>query len=116
MTGFKTDASFRSSSGDVVKPVCEISPLGTFERRCLTPRCSRNLRQAKYTEREQGRSRLSLYNKPECFYDDDGNVVLWGETSPHGESTDALIADLEQMLADAKRSRDDIFDIPADKQ
>ena len=65
MTGFKMDASFRFSSEDVVKPVCEISPLGTFERRCLTPRCSRNLRQAKYTEGEQGRSRLSLYNKPE---------------------------------------------------
>jgi hypothetical protein len=35
MTGFKMDASFRFSSEDVVKPVCEISPLGTFERRCL---------------------------------------------------------------------------------
>src|SRR6516162_7812955 len=51
MTGFKMDASFRFSSEDVVKPVCEISPLGTFERRCLTPRCSRNLPQAKYTQR-----------------------------------------------------------------
>jgi len=50
MTGFKMDASFRFSSEDVVKPVCEISPLRTFERRCLTPRCSRNLPQAKYRQ------------------------------------------------------------------
>ena len=50
----------------------------------------------------------------ECFYDENGDIVLWGESSPHGESADALIADLEQMLADAKRSRDDIFDVPAD--
>ena len=63
MTGFKMDASFRFSSEDVVKPVCEISPLGTFERRCLTPRCSRNLPQAKYRQRswllETGASEIS---------------------------------------------------------
>src|SRR6516162_6570707 len=63
MTGFKMDASFDFSSEDVVKSVCEISPLGTFERRCLTPRCSRNLPQAKYRQRswllETGASEIS---------------------------------------------------------
>jgi hypothetical protein len=39
-----------------------------------------------------------------------------GESSPHGESVEALIADLEQMLADARRSRDDIFDVPPDTE
>jgi len=53
----------------------------------------------------------------ECFYDENGKVFLWGEASPHGESADALIADLEQMLAEAKRrSRDDIFDVPPDTE
>jgi len=56
----------------------------------------------------------AYYRLHECFYDEDGNVVLWGEASPHGESADGLIADLERMLADAKRSRDDIFEVPAD--
>ena len=37
---------------------------------------------------------------------------LWGESLPLGETADALIAGLEQMLADAKRSRDDVFDVP----
>ena len=50
----------------------------------------------------------------ECFYEEKGKVVLWGESSPHGESADALIVDLERMLADAKHSRDDIFDVPPD--
>ena len=54
----------------------------------------------------------AYYRIHECFYDENGRVVLWGESSPHGETADALIADLEQMLADAKRSRDDIFDVP----
>ena len=58
----------------------------------------------------------AYYRIHECFYDADGNVVFWGESSPHGESADGLIADLEQMLADAKRSRDDIFDVPADRE
>jgi hypothetical protein len=70
------DASFRFSSEDVVKPVCEISPLGTFERRCLIPRCSSNLRQAKYTEGEQGGSRLSLYNKAEPNYDHESHCFV----------------------------------------
>ena len=39
-----------------------------------------------------------------CFYDENGEVVFSGESSRHGEFADALIADLEQMLADAKRS------------
>jgi hypothetical protein len=52
----------------------------------------------------------------ECFYGANGKVVFSGESSPHGESVDALIADLEQMLADAQRSRDDIFDVPPDGQ
>jgi hypothetical protein len=56
----------------------------------------------------------AYYRIHECFYEN-GNIVFWGELSPHGESADALIADLEQMLADAKRSRDDIFDVPLDK-
>src|SRR5258708_10403878 len=47
----------------------------------------------------------AYYRIHECFYDENRNVVFWGESSPHGESADALIADLEQMLADAKRSR-----------
>ena len=55
----------------------------------------------------------AYYRIHECFYDENGRVVLWGvlwgESSPHGETADALIADLEQMLADAKRSRDDTF-------
>jgi hypothetical protein len=46
--------------------------------------------------------------------DENGKVILWGESSPHGETADALITDLEQMLADAKRSRDDVFDVPPD--
>ena len=58
----------------------------------------------------------AYYRIHECFYDENGKVVLWSESSPHGESADALIADLEQMLADAKRSRDDIFDVPPDSQ
>jgi hypothetical protein len=58
----------------------------------------------------------TYYRIRECFYDENRNVVFWGESSPHGESADALIADLEQMLADAKRSRDDIFDVPPDGQ
>jgi len=49
-------------------------------------------------------------------YDMNGNGVFSGESSPDGESADALIADLEQMLADAKRSRDDIFDVPPDRE
>ena len=57
----------------------------------------------------------AYYRIHECFYDENGRVVLWGESSPHGETADALIADLEQMLADAKRSRDDIFDVPPDQ-
>jgi hypothetical protein len=52
----------------------------------------------------------------ECFYDENGSVVLWGESSPHGESPYALIADLEQMLADVKPSRDDIFEVPPDRE
>jgi hypothetical protein len=43
-------------------------------------------------------------------------LSFWGEVSPHGESVEALIDDLEQMLADAKYSRDDIFDVPPDGQ
>ena len=58
----------------------------------------------------------AYYRIHECFYDENGKVILWGESSPHGETADALIADLEQMLADAKRSRDDIFDVPPDQQ
>ena len=58
----------------------------------------------------------AYYRIHECFYDENGNVVLWGESSPHGESADALIADLEQMLADAKCSRDEIFDVPPDRE
>ena len=58
----------------------------------------------------------AYYRVHECFYDENGNVVFWGESSPHGESADALIADLERMLADAKHSRDDIFDVPPDRQ
>src|SRR6201997_4988808 len=54
----------------------------------------------------------AYYRIHECFYDENGKVVLWGESSPHSETADALIADLEQMLADVKRSRDDIFDVP----
>ena len=50
------------------------------------------------------------------LYDENGKVVFWGESLPHGESVEALIDDLEQMLADAKRSRDDIFDVPPDGQ
>jgi hypothetical protein len=57
----------------------------------------------------------AYYRIHECFYDEHGKVVLWGESSPHGETADALIADLEQMLADAERSRDDIFDVPPDQ-
>ena len=57
----------------------------------------------------------AYYRTHECFYDENGKVVFWGESSLHGESADALIADLEQMLADAKRSRDDIFDVNPDK-
>jgi len=49
----------------------------------------------------------AYYRIYKCFYDENGNVVLWGESSPHGESADALIADLERMLADAKRCWDD---------
>ena len=49
----------------------------------------------------------AYYRIYECYYDENGNVVLWGESSPHGESADALIADLERMLADAKRCWDD---------
>ena len=56
------------------------------------------------------------YRIYECFYDENGKVVFWGESLPHGESVEALIDDLEQMLADAKRSRDDIFDVPPDGQ
>jgi hypothetical protein len=52
----------------------------------------------------------AYYRIHECFYDENGRVVLWGETA------DALITDLEQMLADAKRSRDDIFDVTPDQQ
>jgi hypothetical protein len=55
----------------------------------------------------------AYYGMHECFYDELGRVVLWGWSSLHGETPDALIADLEQMLADAKRSRDDIFDVPS---
>jgi hypothetical protein len=58
----------------------------------------------------------AYYRIQECFYDENGKVVLWGETCPHGETADALIADLEQMLADAKRSREDILDVPPDRQ
>ena len=58
----------------------------------------------------------AYYRIHECFYDENAHVVLWGEASPHGESAEALIADLEQMLADARRSRDDIFDVPAHGQ
>ena len=50
----------------------------------------------------------AYYRIHECFYDENGNVVFWVE------SAEALIADQEQMLADAKRSRDDIFDVPLD--
>ena len=57
----------------------------------------------------------AYYNIYECYYDENGKVVFSSESSPHGESADALIADLEQMLADAKRSRDDIFDVNPDK-
>ena len=41
----------------------------------------------------------AYYRIYECFYDEDGNVVLWGEASPHGESAEGLIADLS---ADAR--------------
>jgi hypothetical protein len=41
----------------------------------------------------------AYYRIYECFYDEDGNVVLWGEASPHGESAEGLIADLR---ADAR--------------
>src|SRR5258707_15795087 len=47
----------------------------------------------------------AYYRIHDCFYDENRNVVFWGESSPHGESAGALIADLEQMLADAERSR-----------
>jgi uncharacterized Rmd1/YagE family protein len=56
----------------------------------------------------------AYYRIHECFCDENGNVVFWGESLAHGESADALIADLEQTLADAKRSRDNIFDVPPD--
>jgi hypothetical protein len=56
----------------------------------------------------------AYYRIHECFYDEHGKVVFSSESSPHGESADALIADLEQMLADVKRSRNDIFDVPAE--
>jgi hypothetical protein len=56
----------------------------------------------------------AYYRVCECFYDENGEVVFSSESSPHGESVEALIADLEQMLADAKRSRDDILNVPAE--
>jgi hypothetical protein len=56
----------------------------------------------------------AYYRIYECFYDENGDVALWSEASPRGESTEGLITDLEQMLADAKRSRADIFDVPPD--
>jgi hypothetical protein len=56
----------------------------------------------------------AYYNIYECYYDENGKVVFSSESSPHGESADALIADLEQMLGDAQRSQDDIFDVPAE--
>jgi hypothetical protein len=55
----------------------------------------------------------AYYGMHQCFYDGNGKVVFSSESSPHGESAEALIADLEQMLADARRSRDDIFDVPS---
>ena len=58
-----------------------------------------------------GRHKVGDYAFHECFYDEIGRVVL---RIPHGECAEALIADQEQMLADAKRSRDDIFDVPPD--
>jgi hypothetical protein len=58
----------------------------------------------------------AYYRIYECYYDENGNVVLWSEASPHGESAEDLIADLEQMLADAKRSREDIFEVPPDTE
>jgi hypothetical protein len=57
----------------------------------------------------------AYYSIHECFYDEHGKIIFWGESSPFGETADALIADLEQMLADAKRSRHDIFDVPPDQ-
>jgi hypothetical protein len=35
----------------------------------------------------------AYYRIHECFYDENGRVVLWGESSPHSETADALIAD-----------------------
>jgi hypothetical protein len=31
----------------------------------------------------------AYYRIHECFYDENGRVVLWGESSPHGETVDA---------------------------
>src|SRR5262245_47356692 len=56
------------------------------------------------------------YRIYECFYDENGNVVMWGESLQPGESADSLIADLEQMLADANRSRYDIFHVTPDRE
>ena len=47
-----------------------------------------------------GRHKVGDYAFHECFYDENGKVVLWGESSPHGETADDLIEDLEQMLTD----------------
>ena len=37
---------------------------------------------------------------------------MWGEANAHGQSVDEIIADLETMLADVKRLRDNPFEVP----
>jgi hypothetical protein len=52
------------------------------------------------------------YRIYEVYHDKEGNGVLWSEANAHGQSVDEIIADLETMLADAKRSRDNPFEVP----
>lgn len=56
--------------------------------------------------------KIESYALHEAFYDDNGKVDTWTEepTTPYGETVDELIGHLEQMLADAKKFKEDILD------
>jgi hypothetical protein len=100
------------TTGTSVSIQNKVQCLGAFMKPCDCNLRDSQLRQLNGRIPKHGRFQLyrigrhkvgddAYYRIQECFYDENDKVVFWGESSLHGESADALIADLEQMLADA---------------
>lgn len=71
-----------------------------------------NNRIFKHTDYHEKFGSSEYYQLHETYYDESNKIISWtvDNIAPHGDTVDELIEHLEQMLNDAKRSKDDILD------